>query len=99
MLQGLVTSLSDKVQQLENELVQIQKNADLKITQAEQKMTLKLNEMNVRLGQMEQFNANVTKQMKKEKNNRENLEQLYIAIQKKNPQPPPKVLYRHQICN
>lgn len=66
----LMTSLSDRVSQLENEVLKIQKNADLKINKAEQEMRSKLNEMSVRLSQMEQFNANVSKLLQTEKKNR-----------------------------
>lgn len=51
MLHGEVTTLSDRVRQLENE---------------KQEMTLKLNVMSARLGQMEQqVNANVSKPLQR----------------------------------
>lgn len=79
----LMTSLSERVSQLENEVLKIQKNADLKINKAEQEMRSKLNEMSVRLSQMEQFNANVSKLLQTEKKNRGHLEQLYTALANK----------------
>jgi hypothetical protein len=46
-------------------------------------MRTKLNELSARLVTMEQSNADVSKQLTKEKNNREHLEQLYAALERR----------------
>lgn len=80
-LQSLVTTLSNKINQLESANGQIQKDSEAKINQTANDMTTKLNALSARLVKMEQINADVSKQLAKEKNNREHLEQLYTDLE------------------
>ncbi|XP_053387907.1 uncharacterized protein LOC123543136 [Mercenaria mercenaria] len=82
-LQNIVTTLSNKIDQLENAQDQMQKNSDVKLNQTENEMVKKLKEMSARLVQMEQFNTEVSKQLDKEKNNREYLEEMYTVLEKR----------------
>jgi hypothetical protein len=80
---GSATSNTQPNDQIIQNLLNLILNEQNSRLQLQNDMRTKLNELSARLVTMEQSNADVSKQLTKEKNNREHLEQLYAALERR----------------